>query len=206
MGKMKGKKDAAKGKSCGGAGDGSARSKHVKAKPRGMRWVNPYLTVSDVDAALAWYEKAFGFKTTLTLPGPDGKPVHAEMRHKKSTIMMGPESADGRSRAPGKQGAPVSMYCYCEDVDAIAASARAAGAQVLEEPQDQFWGDRTCFLVDPAGHQWMFATHKFDMGPGGPPTAGTHRTDDTEVMAPVGREPRVPATDGTAGASPSPPT
>jgi PhnB protein len=147
--------------------DAEGRRKAKKAKPRGMRWVNPFLTVRDVTAALAWYERAFGFKTSFTLPGPDGKPVHAEMTHRKSVIMMGPEAL-AYSKAPGKDGSPVSLYCYCDDVDALCAAARASGAKVAEEPADQFWGDRTCFLVDPEGHQWTFATHVFDLDPDAP--------------------------------------
>jgi PhnB protein len=148
-------------------GDGKKvkRSKKVKPKPRGMRWISPYLTVKDVDRSLAWYEKAFGFRTLFSMPGPDGKPMHAEMGHEKSVVMIGPETPEGRSRAPGKDGAGVSMYIFCRDVDAIAASASAAGATIAEAPADQFWGDRTCFLIDPDGHQWMFATHVFDMDP-----------------------------------------
>lgn len=136
------------------------KAKKPRFKPKGMRWVNPFLTVKDVDGALAWYERALGFETTLRVPGPDGKTVHAEIRYRKSALMLAPESADGKGRAPGSEGgAAVTLYCYCPDVDAVTASAKAAGARVLEEPTDQFWGDRTCFFVDPYGHQWMFATH-----------------------------------------------
>jgi PhnB protein len=150
-----------------------AKSK-VKAKQKGMRWVNPYLTVRDPAASLAWYERAFGFKTAFAMPGPDGKIMHAEMRYKKSVIMLGPESPDGRCTPPAKQsgGAPVTLYTFCDDVDAVAASAKVAGAKVLQEPQDMFYGDRTCFVVDPDGHQWMFATHQFDWDPtSAPPPA-----------------------------------
>jgi len=150
-----------------------AKRSKVKPKPKGMRWVNPYLCVRDVERAIGWYERAFGFKTSFSMPGPDGKIMHAEMRYKKSVVMMGPESKDGDSRAPGKDGSPVTLFCYCEDVDAIAASARAAGGTIDEEPKDQFWGDRTCFITDPEGHQWMFATHIFEMDPNAaPPSCG----------------------------------
>jgi PhnB protein len=175
----------AKAKAKANAKAAAPKAKKVKPKPKGMRWVNPYLTVRDVDAALAWYEKAFGFKTTFKMPGPDGKTVHAEMRHRKSPIMLSPELPDNPARTPGQQSAPVSMYCYCDDVDAVAASARAAGANVLEEPADQFWGDRTCFLIDPEGHKWMFATHKFEMAPGEGPPACPEK-DKTETMPAVG--------------------
>ena len=54
---------------------------------------------------------------------------------------------------------PVGLYVYCDDVDALFARATAAGAQAKVPPQDTFWGDRMCQLVDPDGHTWNFATH-----------------------------------------------
>jgi uncharacterized glyoxalase superfamily protein PhnB len=38
-----------------------------------------YLTVKDADAALAFYQKAFGFEKKMAMPGPDGKTMHAEV-------------------------------------------------------------------------------------------------------------------------------
>lgn len=170
------------------------KAKRVKPKPKGMRWVNPYLSVRDVDVSLAWYERAFGFRTTFSMPGPDGKPLHAEMTHRKSTIMLQPESIQGHARAPGKDGASVTLFCYCEDVDATAASARAAGGKILDEPRDQFWGDRTCFIVDPDGHQWMFATHKFDIDPDEPlPMPVCEEADEAPDTPAAAAPPALPA-------------
>ena len=46
------------------------------------------------------------------------------------------------------------------DVDEHCARARAAGATVLEEPSDQFYGDRTYRALDLEGHAWTFAQNK----------------------------------------------
>jgi uncharacterized glyoxalase superfamily protein PhnB len=35
--------------------------------------------------------------------------------------------------------------------------ARAAGAVILQEPEDQFYGERSYRAVDPEGHVWTFA-------------------------------------------------
>lgn len=134
--------------------------------PEGMRWVNPYLTVKDAEAAIAFYNKAFGFKTRFIAPGPDGKPMHAELGHMDSVVMLGPECPQSSSRSPATLGGtPVTLYTYVENVDALFEQATAAGATVIEAPKDQFWGDRICLLVDPEGHAWMFATHVRDVSP-----------------------------------------
>ena len=37
------------------------------------------------------------------------------------------------------------------------------GAVVLQEPEDQFYGDRTYRVLDPEGHMWTFAQHVRDV-------------------------------------------
>ena len=54
---------------------------------------------------------------------------------------------------------------YVDDVDAHFKRAKAAGATILEEPADQFYGDRRYGVEDPEGHQWFFATHVRDVAP-----------------------------------------
>lgn len=49
------------------------------------------------------------------------------------------------------------------DVDAHCARARAAGARIVAEPTDQFYGDRTYRAADPEGHHWVFAQHVRDV-------------------------------------------
>ena len=52
---------------------------------------------------------------------------------------------------------------YVDDVDAHYARAKRAGATILEEPTDQFYGDRRYRAADPEGHHWCFATHVRDV-------------------------------------------
>jgi uncharacterized glyoxalase superfamily protein PhnB len=51
-----------------------------------------------------------------------------------------------------------SIHVHLEDgIDAHCARARAAGAVVVREPEDQFYGDRVYSAKDPEGHVWSFA-------------------------------------------------
>ena len=56
--------------------------------------VTPMLTVADVKAAVNFYQKAFGFAKRGIMNGPDGKPMHAELTLRGSTLMLGPENAE----------------------------------------------------------------------------------------------------------------
>ena len=137
-------------------------------KPKDFSWISPYLTVRDAAKALAFYEQAFGFIPGNRMTGPDGTIQHAEMKYKDITIMFSPEGSYGstcRAPATSKVEPPSNLYVYCEDVDAMCARAKQAGAVVRVEPNDAFWGDRFCQVVDPDGYVWVFATNIADFDP-----------------------------------------
>ena len=50
------------------------------------------------------------------------------------------------------------LYVYVDDVDAHFTRAQEAGAKIIEEPADQFYGDRRYVAEDPERQQWSFAT------------------------------------------------
>ncbi|HEX7165384.1 MAG TPA: VOC family protein, partial [Acidimicrobiales bacterium] len=50
-----------------------------------------------------------------------------------------------------------------DDVDAHCDAARRAGAEIVEEPADQPFGDRIYLARDPEGHEWYFAQHLRDV-------------------------------------------
>ncbi len=128
----------------------------------------PYLTVKSAEAALDFYQRAFGFTVKDTSPGPDGRINHALLTFHSAALMVAPEGAWGsQTKAPATSGVlpAVGMYIYCPDVDALFEQARGAGATVMTAPMDSFWGDRICRLSDPDGHAWCFATYKGQQGP-----------------------------------------
>jgi uncharacterized glyoxalase superfamily protein PhnB len=132
------------------------------------------ITVRDMQQSIAFYENAFGFKLDFSMPGPDGKMGHAQMTYFGGRIMFSPEGAFGGTvRAPATTGqeSPMQSYAYCPDVDAFTAHARGAGAKVLAEPMDMFWGDRMVHLEDIDGYRWAFATNT---GPFDPSKAPPH--------------------------------
>lgn len=74
-------------------------------------------------------------------------------------IMIEREWPNIPSRAPRPDGSsPVVVFVYVNDVDRTVERAIAGGAQVLMPAQNQFWGDRTAWIMDPSGHVWTIAT------------------------------------------------
>jgi PhnB protein len=130
--------------------------------PENTPRITPYLLYEDVAGAIGWLTKAFDFRESMRIPGPHGKIAHAEMRLADGLIMMGCPGPEYRN--PKRLGqATQNLYVYVDDVEAHFERARKAGAQILQEPTDQFYGDRRYGAVDPEGHCWYFAQHVRDV-------------------------------------------
>jgi PhnB protein len=136
----------------------------VKSIPDGYHSVTPYLCLEKADAAIKFYEKAFGAKEIMRLPTPDGGVAHAEISIGDSRIMLSDEMpAWGNKSAETLGGSPISLAVYVENVDSAFDQAVKAGATVKRPVEDQFYGDRAGTLMDPFGYQWSLMTHKEDV-------------------------------------------
>jgi uncharacterized glyoxalase superfamily protein PhnB len=130
--------------------------------PENMPRITAYLLYEDVVAVLEWLTKAFGFRERMRMPGPDGKISHAEMEFADGVVMMGCPGPDYKN--PKRLGGVTQrLYVYVDDVDKHFEQAKQAGATVIREPQDQFYGDRNYGVADPEGHHWYFAQHIRDV-------------------------------------------
>ena len=128
--------------------------------------ISTMLTVVDVEKTYEFCQKAFGFEGRGVMQGPDGKPMHAELKLRNSVLMLGPECPERQGYSAKSLGnTPTTLYLLVEDVDKLATQAANAGATLLQPPTDMFWGDRTALLVDSEGNKWMLATHKSEPTP-----------------------------------------
>ena len=146
--------------------------------------VSAMLTVSDIPAAVSFYQKAFGFSKRGIMKGPDGKPMHAELTLRGTTLMLGPENpALGKGTAKSLGASPASLFVYVENVDKVVAKATSLGATGQGPVMDMFWGDRCGTIVDPDGYSWMVGTHKAE------PTAKEMKKGMLEMMKAMKQQP-----------------
>ena len=125
--------------------------------PEGMTQVIPYLYYRDVPAALEWLASAFGFEKLMEESTGDGR-FHGEMRFGDGVIMMGSASDEFRMSSPSDLPAPSQgVFVYVDDADPHCEPARAAGAEIVNEPADQDYG-RGYRTRDLEGHDWFFTT------------------------------------------------
>jgi PhnB protein len=128
----------------------------------------PYLMIDGAAAAIDFYVQAFGATENVRMAMPDGKIGHAEIVVGGAAVYLAdaPEDMPGDAGSPSKLGGTsVLLHRYVTDVDAAVAKAAAAGATVLREPEDQFYGDRAAVVVDPFGHHWSLHAHIRDVSP-----------------------------------------
>ncbi|HUS05385.1 MAG TPA: VOC family protein [Bryobacteraceae bacterium] len=130
-----------------------------KGIPEESSVVIPRLFCRDVAAEIAFCRNTFGAVDLGSRPGPDGSLAHALLTIGPAMIMIEAEWPALPSRAPNSDGSsPVVIFVYVEDVDQTMERAVAGGASILVPVADQFWGDRTGWLMDPSGHVWTVAS------------------------------------------------
>ena len=130
-----------------------------KKVPKGVSTLIPRLVCRDPASAIEFCKSAFLAVEGVRRPAPDGSVAHAMMLIGEAMLMIEAEWPQLTSRAPQPDGSsPVVLYIYVEDVDATVERATTAGARVLIPPKDQFWGDRTAWIIDPCGHVWTVAS------------------------------------------------
>lgn len=121
--------------------------------------VTPAVVYKDPRAALDFLARAFGFELDMLLEDKAGNLAHSQMAVGEGRIMVGYEWSENH-RSPAAIGRVCTQTVHIqliEDINAHCARARAAGAEILAEPETQFYGDRTYRARDPEGHIWTFA-------------------------------------------------
>ena len=132
--------------------------------PQGYSSVTAYLVAENAGAAIDYYTAVFGAKEEMRFASPGGKIGHAELRIGDTKIMIADEHPDHHAFGPRHyNGSPISLTLYVKDVDATVARAVAKGARLLRAVTDQFYGDRSGTIEDPAGHIWHIMTHVEDV-------------------------------------------
>jgi len=125
----------------------------------------PAVFYKDPIAALRWLEKAFGFEIASLITDADGRLAHSELTYKGGALNVGGEW-EGPIVGPARMRSPQTVEgintqfvrIHLDDgLDDHCARARAAGARIVDEPTDQFYGSRTYRALDPEGHVWNFS-------------------------------------------------
>jgi uncharacterized glyoxalase superfamily protein PhnB len=126
--------------------------------------VIPMLRYRDVPAAIQWLSRAFGMKVHRVETDADGKPCYAELTAGCGMLMIAPieDTVFGRLLVqPDEIGGVETQVCYLcvANVRVHHARARAAGAVVVIDPDDEVNQGRGYSCRDPEGHVWNFGSY-----------------------------------------------
>ena len=140
------------------------KATRVAKKPQTVSWLAkgyPVLSsvtvLDDCPRAIEWYRKVLGAKQRLRLDMPGGAVAHCELGFGDAVLMMGSPMPP---LAPPRKA---SLAIYVKNCDATYNEALSMGARSLQEPADQFYGDRNARFEDPFGNEWSVMTHVKDV-------------------------------------------
>ncbi|HEV7681469.1 MAG TPA: VOC family protein [Pyrinomonadaceae bacterium] len=120
----------------------------------GYQTITPYLTVKRAEQLVEFVKQVFGGTEVFRTTGSAGG-LHAEITIGDSKLMIGGYDA--------VEEIPTALHLYVPDADAVYQRALDAGATSVEEPVDQFYGDREAGVKDASGNVWWIATHKLGL-------------------------------------------
>src|SRR5262245_60149384 len=146
---------------------GTSRSRkpaRAARKPAKVSWLaKGYPVLSSVTVleecarAIDWYKKVLGAKQRLRLDMPGGAVAHCELGFGDAVLMLGSPMPP---QFPPKKA---SLAIFVKNCDATYNEALSAGARSMQEPADQFYGDRNARFEDPFGNEWSVMTHIKDV-------------------------------------------
>ncbi len=117
----------------------------------------PTLRANDARALIDFLTSVIGF--TATAVYGDGDIVeHAQLNWPEGGgIMLGSDRPGTPwTQQPGTGGA----YVVTDQVDEIHDRAVAAGAKIIQPPENPDYGGRTFSCADPEGNLWSFGTYR----------------------------------------------
>jgi PhnB protein len=131
--------------------------------------VIPMLSYEDVGRAAEWITQAFGFEERERFADDDGTVTHVTLTLEGGTVFLGYPSPHYRGPKRHAEECEAArrwretpyvvdgVMVFVADVDGHFERARAAGATVLSEPEDNpAIGERRYRVEDLEGHRWMF--------------------------------------------------
>jgi uncharacterized glyoxalase superfamily protein PhnB len=128
--------------------------------------VFPYLRVRSTDEAVRFYTRVFGAVEKFRLVEPSGRIGHCELQLGPVVLMLSDEYPEYGMHAPDPaRGNGALIHLHVDDCDALAARMVEAGATLTRPASDEFYGERSCSVRDPFGHDWMLGHSIEDVSP-----------------------------------------
>jgi catechol 2,3-dioxygenase-like lactoylglutathione lyase family enzyme len=117
-----------------------------------------FVQVNDPDAALAFYRDVLGLELRNDVANEGFRWITVGATSQPGVAIVltnyvngGPGDGDALAALLAK-GALNGVHFRSDDLDAAFEKVRASGAEIVQEPADQFWGTRDFAVRDPSGN------------------------------------------------------
>lgn len=130
--------------------------KSVNYIPDGYHSITPFIATDSPDEVIEFLKNAFRGEVVYTMKSDDGIIRHATVKVGDSLIMI----SHGTDLY---EPMPLMLHLFVEDVDETYNLALRAGATSLEEPHNEFYGERRSAVKDKWNNRWWVATHSEDL-------------------------------------------
>ena len=132
----------------------SRRPKRHEPQSLRLRHITPGITVNDLDRSIAFYTEGLGFVIKDKWE-EEGKLAGVELWAGAARLVLTQDDfKKGRDRV---KGIGIRLWFYtAQDLDGLAARAKASGIVLDQEPADMPWGARVFMLTDPDGFKISF--------------------------------------------------
>jgi uncharacterized glyoxalase superfamily protein PhnB len=124
----------------------------------------PHIYYRDVEQAVSWLSRTFGFIEHYRYGDPAGPLSGAQMHLGNAWIMVNrvkPSASTPEHLGYGTQ----SLTVFIEDVESHFQRTKAAGAKIVEDLNETVYGELQYAAKDLDGHHWLFSRHARDLSP-----------------------------------------
>ena len=119
------------------------------------------LTYDNATEAIEFFSSAFGFRRRFAVAGPDDTVVHSELTLGNAVIMVSsPRPVVNRVGQKGLGGISCGTCLRIDDPVSHYENAKARGAEIVQELQEEDFGSRGYMAKDLEGHVWYFGTYR----------------------------------------------
>lgn len=134
----------------------SKKAQKVNHIPEGYHSITPFIATDKPKELIEFIKSAFNGEIAYMMKSDDGVIRHSTVKIGNSLIMI----SNGTDLY---EPMPMMLHLFVKDVDKTYERALEFGAKSLQEPHDEFYGDRRSGVIDKWNNKWWIATHIEDL-------------------------------------------